>query len=67
MVYRTWIAFSAPLLLWVAAHYGWDTWMWAMVSGTAIFLVAMVAVRGHWRPVHAAASASGQPAHAAGR
>ncbi len=67
MVYRTWIAFSGPLLLWVAAHYGWDTWMWAMVGGTALFLVALLAIRGHWRPAISAAPATGQAAHAAGR
>lgn len=67
MVYRTWIAISGPLLLWVAAHYGWDTWMWAMVAGTVIFLLSQLAVRGHWRPATAAALEAGQPAHAAGR
>ncbi len=67
MIYRTWIAFSGPLLLWVAAHYGWDTWMWAMVGGAAIFLLSQLAVRGHWRPATATAPAAGQAAHAAGR
>jgi MFS family permease len=65
MVYRTWIAFSAPLLLWVAAHYGWQTWMWATVIGTALFIVSNLTVRGHWRPA-TAADASLQPAHATG-
>jgi MFS family permease len=67
MIYRTWIAFSGPLLLWVSRHYGWDSWMWAMVAGSAIFLVSQLAVRGHWRPAHVAAAPSGQPAQAAGR
>ena len=67
MIYRTWIAFSGPLLLWVAAHYGWDKWMWVTVAGTGIFLVSQLAIRGHWRPVTATAPAAGQAAHAAGR
>jgi MFS family permease len=65
MVYRTWIAFSAPLLLWIASHYGWQTWMWVTVIGTALFIVSNLAVRGHWRPATSAAAL--QPAHAAGR
>ncbi|MBF6559293.1 MAG: MFS transporter [Candidatus Binataceae bacterium] len=66
MIYRTWVAFSGPLLLWVAAHYGWNTWMWATVFGAAIFVVSQLAVRGHWRPETAAAPVRGAPAHAAG-
>jgi hypothetical protein len=53
--------------LWVAAHYGWDKWMWVTVAGTGVFLVSQLAVRGHWRPVGATAPATGQAAHAAGR
>jgi len=67
MIYRTWIAFSGPLLLWVAVRYGWDRWMWVMVAGTGIFLVSQLAVRGHWRPAGTAAQVLGQAAHAAGR
>ncbi len=67
MIYRTWIAFSGPLLLWVAARYGWDKWMWVMVAGTVLFLLSQLAVRGHWRPATMAAPATGQEAHAAGR
>ena len=68
MIYRTWVAFSGPLLLWVAAHYGWDRWMWVTVVGTGIFLLSQLAVRGHWRPAAAEApSVRGAPAHAAGR
>jgi MFS family permease len=66
MVYRTWIAFSAPLLLWVAAHYGWQAWMWVTVAGSALFIVSNLVVRGHWRPA-TALNGSLQPAHAAGR
>jgi len=67
MIYRIWIALSGPLMLWVAAHYGWDTWMWAMVAGTALFLLSQLAIRGHWRPAGAAQMPAGEPAHAAGR
>jgi OPA family glycerol-3-phosphate transporter-like MFS transporter len=66
MVYRTWIAFSAPLLLWVSSHYGWQTWMWMTVIGTALFIASNLAVRGHWRPVSVASASPMQPAHAAG-
>lgn len=66
MVYRTWIAFSAPLLLWVAAHYGWQTWMWVTVVGGALFIASNLAVRGHWRPAGSPVVSGMQPAHAAG-
>jgi len=68
LIYRTWIAFSGPLLLWVAAHYGWATWMWATVIGTALFLISMLFLRGYWKPAVSAqaAAAHGTPAHAAG-
>ena len=41
--------------------------MWAMVAGTALFLVSQLAIRGHWRPANAAQMPAGEPAHAAGR
>jgi sugar phosphate permease len=66
LVYRTWIAFSGPLLLWVAAHYGWDKWMWVTVAGTALFIVTQLTVRGHWRPANSTIAVAGRTAHAAG-
>jgi OPA family glycerol-3-phosphate transporter-like MFS transporter len=69
LIYRTWVAFSGPLLLWVAAHYGWASWMWATVFGTALFLASMFILRGYWKPATSeqTAVAHGAPAHAAGR
>lgn len=66
MVYRTWIAFSAPLLVWVAARYGWQTWMWVTVAGGVLFIVSNLAVRGHWRPARSVVSGLQQSAQAAG-
>jgi len=66
MVYRTWVAFSGPLLLWVASRYGWQTWMWTTVFGTILFILSNLVVRGHWRPAVATGAAPLQPAHAAG-
>lgn len=66
LIYRTWIAFSGPLLLFVAAHYGWATWMWATVIGTALFMVSLLLVRGYWKPATAAAAPPEAAAHAAG-
>jgi MFS family permease len=66
MVYRTWIAFSAPLLVWVVAHYGWQTWMWATVFGGVLFIASNLAVRGHWRPATSSPAPRMEPAHAAG-
>jgi MFS family permease len=66
LIYRTWIAFSGPLLLFVAAHYGWATWMWATVIGTALFMLSLLLVRGYWRPATSSTVAREAAAHAAG-
>lgn len=68
MIYRTWIAISGPLLIAVAHRYGWGTWMWVTVGGTALFVVSLFVVRGYWKPAVSPASnhGTGAPAHAAG-
>ena len=67
LIYRTWIAFSGPLLLAVAAHYGWERWIEVMAVGLALFVVSLFMVRGYWKPATASAPATGHaaPAHAA--
>jgi hypothetical protein len=62
LIYRGWIAISGPILLAVAADYGWISWMWVTVAGAALFAVACLIVRGGWVPAragqHAAAGAA---------
>jgi hypothetical protein len=53
LVYRGWIAISGPILLAVAADYGWLTWMWATVIGAGLFVIASLLVRGGWVPARA--------------
>jgi sugar phosphate permease len=67
LIYRTWIAFSGPLLLMVAARYGWERWLEVMAAGLAFFLVSLLMVRGYWKPATASAPETGHgvPAHAA--
>ena len=69
MVYRVFIAISGPLLLSIAAHHGWVSWMWVTVGGVAVFGISLLIVPGHWKPATAAGDRAGQgaPAHAAGR
>lgn len=59
LIYRGWIAISGPILLAVAAHYGWISWMWVTVAGAGLFILASLSVRGGWLPARA-----GQPAQA---
>lgn len=60
LIYRTWIAFSGPLLLFVAARYGWERWMEVMVAGLAFFVVSLFIVRGYWKPATVSAPATGR-------
>ncbi|HVA41577.1 MAG TPA: MFS transporter, partial [Candidatus Binataceae bacterium] len=46
LIYRGWIAISGPILLAVAADYGWLTWMWATVIGAGLFVIGSLLVRG---------------------
>ncbi len=64
LIYRIWIAFSAPLLLFVAAKYGWELWMEVMSAGLVLFIVSLLVVRGYWKPATAAAPATGHTANA---
>ncbi|MGH7933487.1 MAG: MFS transporter [Candidatus Binataceae bacterium] len=67
LIYRIWIAFSGPLLLWVAARYGWRTWMfWDMIA-TILFIVSLLVVRGYWKPPTTSAVQRSEPAAAGGR
>jgi OPA family glycerol-3-phosphate transporter-like MFS transporter len=68
LIYRTWIAFSGPLLLAVAAHYGWQRWLDVMVGATVLFIVSLFALPGYWKPAGAAERPAQKPAaQAAGR
>jgi OPA family glycerol-3-phosphate transporter-like MFS transporter len=62
LIYRGWIAISGPILLAVAANYGWISWMWVTVAGAGLFVLASLTVRGGWLPAkagqHAAAEAA---------
>jgi MFS family permease len=42
LVTRAWIAISAPLMLTVAVHYGWASWMKFALAAFVVFGVAMV-------------------------
>lgn len=69
MIYRVFIAVTTPILVYVAATYGWQTWMWVTVVCTAIFLLSLIIVRGYWKPAGAteeAAAGHGSPQPAAG-
>jgi len=67
LVARLWVAISAPMSLYVAAHYGWGAWLKVSVVGMAIYIVAMAMTRRHaaYEQVPSAAKPA-QPA-AAGR
>ncbi|MGH7987798.1 MAG: MFS transporter [Candidatus Binataceae bacterium] len=67
MIYRIWIAFSAPLLLWVAATYGWRTWMFWDFIATILYLVSLIVVPGYWKRAKAAVGQGAEPAAASGR
>lgn len=62
LIYRGWIAISGPILLAVAAHYGWITWMWVTVIGAGLFVVASLMVRGGWVPAKAGQGSGEQAA-----
>ncbi|MGH7913344.1 MAG: hypothetical protein ACREPW_01665 [Candidatus Binataceae bacterium] len=50
LIYRGWIAISGPLVAYISSHYGWSAWMWVAAVCTALFIPAMLAVRGGWVP-----------------
>jgi sugar phosphate permease len=50
LIYRGWIAISGTIVTHVSRRYGWAAWMWVAVAGTALFIPAMLAVRGGWTP-----------------
>ncbi|HZZ07245.1 MAG TPA: MFS transporter [Candidatus Binataceae bacterium] len=66
LIYRGWIAISGPLVAFVSSRYGWAAWMWVAVAGMAMFIPAMLAVRGGWVPAKAG-QGSGEPAATAAR
>ncbi len=51
MVFRGWIAVSAPLSLYVAVHYGWAAWSKIALGGTVMFVIVMFFTRRHAAPV----------------
>ena len=42
LVTRGWVAISAPLMLAIAAHYGWAAWMKLSLAGMVLYAVAML-------------------------
>jgi OPA family glycerol-3-phosphate transporter-like MFS transporter len=62
LVTRGWVAISVPMMLIVAARFGWERWMWASLWGMSIYVIAMVLVQGRWMP---ASGAEQQPATSA--
>ena len=66
LVYRSWIAFSGPLLLWVAARWGWRVWMFWDVVATFLFIISLLVVRGYWKPPATAAVGPAAVSPAAG-
>ncbi|MGH8011528.1 MAG: MFS transporter, partial [Candidatus Binataceae bacterium] len=67
MIYRTWVAFSAPLLLWVAATWGWRTWMFWDFIATILYLISLLIIPGYWKRAKAAVGQGAEPAAASGR
>lgn len=61
LLYRVFIAISGPVLLAVATHYGWSTWMWVTVACVSVFVLSLFVVR--QKPVMVPQA---QAAHAAG-
>ncbi len=59
MVFRVWIAATGILIPLVSHRYGWSTWMWIAFAGVSLFVVAMLSVRGYWRPASAPAPMRG--------
>jgi OPA family glycerol-3-phosphate transporter-like MFS transporter len=47
LVFRGWIAVSAPLALYVAMQYGWAAWAKVALGGTVMFVVVMLFTRRH--------------------
>ena len=39
---RAWVAISAPLMLAIAARYGWATWMKVSLAGMVLYALAMI-------------------------
>jgi MFS family permease len=85
LIYRSWVAFSAPILIAVTGHIatheaiahhlvkpdsrawsiGWGTWLNVMMTGTGLFLLSLLALRGYWKPATSTQPAT-QAIHAAG-
>jgi OPA family glycerol-3-phosphate transporter-like MFS transporter len=67
-VNRIYIALSGPVILIVAHRYGWGTWMWVPLTGTALFIVSLLVLPGRWRPpVTSAVTVRAAPVPAGGR
>jgi MFS family permease len=63
--YRIFIAVSGPILVAVATHYGWSTWMWVTVVCVSLFVLSLFVVRQKPATVPQVAP-QGTAAHAAG-
>jgi MFS family permease len=57
-MYRVLIAISGPVILIVARDYGWGTWMWVTVAGTALFTLSLFLIGGEHRAVSATQAAT---------
>jgi MFS family permease len=58
---RAWVAFSAPLCLFVAVHHGWGAWVKVSLVGMILYVAAMAMSRGRF-----AAGRAAEPAPPAG-
>jgi OPA family glycerol-3-phosphate transporter-like MFS transporter len=56
---RAWVAISAPIILTVAVHSGWSTWVKVSAVGMVFYIVAMILTRPH-RSVHTVTTAEPQ-------
>src|SRR5262249_28583808 len=64
MMVRGWAAIAAPLTLYVAAHYGWTSWIKVSLGGMVLYLIAMALTRPHGAAQHAVARPSSKAAQA---
>jgi OPA family glycerol-3-phosphate transporter-like MFS transporter len=64
MMARGWAAIAAPVTLYVAAHYGWASWIKVSLGGMVLYLIAMVLTRPHGAAQHAVARPSTKAAQA---
>jgi MFS family permease len=55
LVVRVWIGISAPVAVYTANKFGWETWIKVSIVGMVLYIIALLLTRPH-RSVHAAAT-----------